>query len=251
MEETKKLLPDDIRQTYFILFEENGMRYIFNRSIQWNSIMSTKNINKIINVLGKEAINNFILRLNKTENKLCDKVNELTNYFIVDETVFTIIEVHPEWENFNRKDQWNHIEPRKDELCKIYNAVKRKDQLANSLEIDKQICSMLKKKFKQWLIEIYDAIAEYAHLINDELIHTSLGATIESLKQEIINQRKILDNINNEISNQKQMLQNNKKKLSNQNYVIDIYNRYINNLDDDKIDKLKKALIYNHEASSI
>lgn len=241
----KDTLPD-IRQTYFIMFEENGVRYIFNRSIRWNSILCTKNIEKLINVLGKEAIDNFIIKLNNTENNLCDKVNELTNEFVVDDTVFTILEVHPEWQNFGREDQWDKIEPRKDELCKIWGAVKRRDQLANTIEIDKQIGSILKRKFKQWLIDIYDAIIEYANFVNDGIVHTSLGATIESLKQQIKHLESQRIKLVNEIDVLNNDIKNNKETLRKQNYVIDAYNRYLNNLDENDIKQLKKSIIYNN-----
>lgn len=241
----KDILPD-IRQTYFIMFEENGVRYIFNRSIRWNSILCTKNIEKLINVLGKEAIDNFIIKLNNTENNLCDKVNELTNEFVVDDTVFTILEVHPEWQNFGREDQWDKIEPRKDELCKIWGAVKRRDQLANTIEIDKQIGSILKRKFKQWLIDIYDAIIEYANFVNDGIVHTSLGMTIESLKQQIKHLESQRIKLVNEIDVLYNDIKNNKETLRKQNFVIDAYNRYLNNLDEDEIEQLKKSIIYNN-----
>ncbi len=246
----KDTLPD-IRQTYFIMFEENGVRYIFNRSIRWNSILCTKNIEKLINVLGKEAIDNFIIKLNNTENNLCNKVNELTNKFVVDDTVFTILEVHPEWKNFGREDQWDKIEPRKDELCKIWDAVKRRDQLANTIEIDKQIGSILKRKFKQWLIDIYDAIIEYANFVNDGIVHTSLGATIESLKQQIKHLESQRIKLVNEINVLHNDIKNNKETLRKQNYVIDAYNRYFNNLDDNELEVLKKTIIKNNENTCI
>lgn len=241
----KDTLPD-IRQTYFIMFEENGVRYIFNRSIRWNSILCTKNIEKLINVLGKEAIDNFIIKLNNTENNLCDKVNELTNEFVVDDTVFTILEVHPEWQNFGREDQWDKIEPRKDELCKIWGAVKRRDQLANTIEIDKQIGSILKRKFKQWLIDIYDAIIEYANFVNDGIVHTSLGMTIESLKKQYDELHKQYVDLVRESNRLHEEIRENKKKLNKQNFVIDAYNHYLNNLDEDEIEQLKKSIIYNN-----
>jgi len=241
----------DIRQTYIIMFEKNGMRYIFNRSIQWNSILSTKNIDKLVKLLGKDAINNFILLLNDTENTLCDKVTELTNHFVIDETVFNILEVHPEWENVDREDQWDKIEPRKDELCKQYNAVKRKDLLSNSYELDKYLASSIKKQFKQWLIKIYDAIIEYAHVINDEIVHTSIGATIESLKQQIKNLESQRIKLVNEIDVLHNDIKNNKETLRKQNYVIDAYNRYFNNLDDNELETLKKSIIKNNENTCI
>lgn len=234
----------DIRQTYIIMFEKNGMRYIFNRSVRWNSILSTKNIDKLVKLLGKDAINNFILLLNDTENTLCDKVTELTNHFIIDESVFTVLEVHPEWENVNRKDQYDKIDPRKKELCKQYNAAPRKDLLSDSNELDKYLAKNIKKQFKQWLIKIYDAIIEYAHVINDEIVHTSIGATKESLKQQIEHLESQRIELINEINVLYNDIKNNKETLRKQNYVIDAYNRYLNNLDDDKIEQLKKKIIY-------
>lgn len=248
MEIITELLDDDIRQTYIIMFEKNDMRYIFNRSVRWNSILKTKNIEKLVKLLGKDAINHFIILLNDTENTLCDKVNELTNRFVIDDKVFKILEVHPEWENINREDQ-NDIEDRKDELCKQYNAVKRKDQLDNSYEIDKYLATNIKKQFKQWLIKIYKAIIEYAHVINDEIVQTALGTTIKSLKNEKAALEIHCEQLHKEVNKLRAEIDNNKKKLSKQNYVIDAYNRYLNSIDDDELEKLKKKIIY--DSSSI
>lgn len=234
----------DIRQTYIIMFEKNGMRYIFNRSVRWNSILSTKNIDKLVKLLGKDAINNFILLLNDTENTLCDKVTELTNHFIIDESVFTVLEVHPEWENVNRKDQYDKIDPRKKELCKQYNAAPRKDLLSDSNELDKYLAKSIKKQFKQWLIKIYDAIIEYAHIINDEIVHTSIGATTESLRKQYDELHKQYVDLVGELNRLHEEIRENKKKLRKQNYVIEAYNRYLNNLDDDEIEQIKNIILY-------
>lgn len=237
---------DDVRQTYIIMFEKNGMRYIFNRSITWNTMFSTKNINKLLKLLGKDAISNFILMLNDTENTLCNKLTELTNHFVIDYNVFNILEVHPEWENLNRENQLQ-IEIRKDELCKQYNAVKRKDMLSNSYELDKFLANNIKKQFKQWLIKIYDAITEYAHVINEEIVHTSLGASIESLKQEKRSLQIECDKKREELEYLSNKINANKKTLSKQNYVIDAYNRYFNDLDNNQLEQLKKSIIYNNK----
>ena len=39
----------------------------------------------------------------------------------------------------------------------------------------------------------------------------------------------------------------NKKTLSKQNYVIDAYNRYFNDLDNNQLEQLKKSIIYNNK----
>lgn len=242
----KQKLSEEIRQTYILLYEKNNVRYIFNRSVRWDAIMNTKNIEHLIDVLGKDAINHFIIRMNDSIKKTTIDVNNLTKTFVYDDTVFYILEVHPEWENYGKKDQ-NEINERKKELCLMYNAVDRKDKITGEQGLELQISNIIKKEFKKWLVDIYSAISKYSHLIYDETVKTTLWLTKESLIDEIDklrNERNKLEHqIKTEESELYKTINDNKKKLQRQNYVIDVYNKYINNLNDNEIQQLKNMLI--------
>ncbi len=246
----KQKLSEEIRQTYILLYEKNDVRYIFNRSVRWDAIMNTKNIEHLIDVLGKDAINHFIIRMNDSIKKTTTDVNDLTKTFVYDDTVFYILEVHSEWENYGRKDQ-NEINERKKELCLMYDAVDRKDKITGEQGLELQISNIIKKEFKKWLVDIYSAISEYSHLIYDETVKTTLWLTKESLLEEINKLRDERNKLKQQIKEQESALYEkikyNKEKLRRQNYVIDVYNKYINNLNlnDDEIQQLKNILIKN------
>lgn len=216
----KQVLPEWIRQTYILLYEKDNVRYIFNRSVKWNDIMKTKNIEKIINILGKDAINNFTAIMNeKLKNDTKNDVIDFTKTFVYDDTVFYIIEVHPEWENYNRSNQ-TMIDKRKKELCLEYNAVDRIDKIEGDVAIELQISNIIKKEFKKWLVDIYSAISEYSHLIYDETVKTTLWLTKESLLNEI-------NQLQHEKNNLDKIILQNKEKLRRQNYMIAKLNKYI------------------------
>lgn len=234
-------LDSEIRQTYIILYEKDGIRYIFNRSIPWNSILKTRNIEKIINVLGREAIDHFIIRLNDSLNNLDKCVNDLTGSFIYDDTIFYILEIHPEWENIDREHQ-NLINIRKKELCEKYDAIDRKNDAIRQI-IDSNISSIIKREFKKWLVEIYESIGSYAHLIQDQLVENTLYMSVESLKNDKKSLQDTIDRQRSELNYILTEIKANKKTLSKQNKVIDVFNKYINNLNDDAIQKFKINLI--------
>lgn len=242
----KQKLVDEIRQTYILLYEKDDVRYIFNRSVKWNAIMNTKNIEYLIQVLGKEAISHFIINQIKNTNKLTADIGDLTETFVYDDTVFYILEVHPEFENIKRSDQM-HINELKHELCKKYNAVDRKDKITGDAGLDLQISNILKKKFKYWLVDVYNAISEYSHLIYDETVKTTLWLTKEKLLEEINDLRNDKIKLEKQYKDNQKLIYNQKKILTKQNYVIDKFNRYINNLDENEVIEFKKLIINNDQ----
>ena len=209
-----------IRQTYIIMYEQDGIKYIFNRSVRWCDYISFKKLQKIIDLLGENAILKFIDRISDMQ----DDINGFTKTFMLDTTKFCILEIHPEWENFKRCDQ-KEIENRKTELCEIHNAVKRTNNLDDidieSLDIN--IAKNIKVQLKKWLIEIYKEISNYAKLIQDDIVETSLGMTIKRLK----NQKTLLENElkykNDQIKELDKEILDNKDRLRRQNFVIEKY----------------------------
>lgn len=240
----KQKLSEDIRQTYILLYEKNNVRYIFNRSVRWDAIMNTKNIENLIDVLGKDAINHFIIRMNESIKKTTIDVNNLTKTFVYDDTVFYILEVHPEWENYGREDQ-NKINERKKELCLMYNAVDRKDQITGEYGLELQISNIIKKEFKKWLVDIYSAISNYSHLIYDETVKTTLWLTKESLIDEINKLREEKETLINKNANINKLIDNNRKVLRKQNFVIDNYLKYIERMDEtEEVNEIKSLIAY-------
>ena len=217
MKQYKEVNLNGIRQTYIIMYEQDGIRYIFNRSVPWSVYLSFKKLKRLINIVGENAILKFLDRFDVMK----EEINYFTRTFVLDTTKFTILEIHSEWPNYKRCDQVN-IEERKTELCIIHNAIKRASS-GMDLKVDSYIAKMIQKEFKLWLADIYDEIASYSKLIKEDIVRTTLGATIESLKEEkerLENQvdcrKRILDQYNKDIIE-------NKKTLSRQNYVIDKY----------------------------
>lgn len=225
MKDTRYINLNGVRQTYIIMYEQDGIRYIFNRSVKWCDYISFKKLQKIIDLLGENAILKFMDRL----RNMYINIDDLTNTFILDTTKFSILEIHSEWENKKRCDQ-KDIEERKTYLCEEYNAVKRSDQLDDiDIEnLDLNISKYIKNQLKKWLIEIYKEIADYAKLIQDDIVETSLGMTIERLK----NQKSLLESdIKKKIDRINDLdkeIKDNSIKLARQNYIINkYYSQYV------------------------
>lgn len=217
MNNYKEVNLNGIRQTYIIMYEQDGIRYIFNRSIPWSVYLSFKKLKRLINIIGENAILKFLDRFDVMK----EEINYLTRTFVLDTTKFTILEIHSEWQNYKRCNQID-IEERKTELCIEYNAIKRASS-GMDIKVDSCIAKMIQKEFKLWLADIYDEIASYSKLIKEDIVRTTLGTTVESLKEEkerLENQidcrKRILDKYNKDILE-------NKKTLARQNYIIDKY----------------------------
>lgn len=202
------------------MYEQDGIRYIFNRSVKWCDYISFKKLQKIIDLLGENAILKFMDRL----CNMYSNINELTNTFILDTTKFTILEIHSEWENIKRCNQ-KIIEERKTYLCDVYDAVKRTNQL-NDLDIEKldlNITKVIKEQLKKWLIEIYKEISKYAQLIQDDIVETCLGMTVERLKNQKEALMADIEKTKAKLNKLETDISNNSQKLARQNYVIDKY----------------------------
>lgn len=218
-----------IRQTYILMYEQDDIKYIINRSIKWDGIMSSKKIQKLVNLLGENAIFNFLEKVKNMEKN----INDMTRTFVVDLTKFSILEIHPEWQNYNRIDQKN-IEKRKTDLCEKYDAVKRINDIPNGKKIDFELVKIMKKALKKWLVDIYNEIANYAHLIKDEMVNNVLCLTIENIKKEIDilnNQKKQLEEGVDKLN---KMIMKNRKTLAKQNYVIDKFYKQYDFTDNEK-----------------
>jgi hypothetical protein len=225
MKDIRYINLNGVRQTYIIMYEQDGIRYIFNRSVKWCDYISFKKLQKIIDLLGENAILKFMDRL----RNMYINIDDLTNTFILDTTKFSILEIHSEWENKKRCDQ-KVIEERKTELCEEYNAVKRSDQLDDiDIEnLDLNISKYIKNQLKKWLIEIYKEIADYAKLIQDDIVETSLGMTIERLKNQKTSLESDIKKKIDRINDLDKEIKDNSIKLARQNYIIEkFYKQYI------------------------
>lgn len=218
MENTINL--NGVRQTYILMYTENGIKYIFNRSVPWGIINFTK-LTKLINLLGKEP---FIAFLNNLD-KMHHRIDDLTMTFILDTTKFNILEIHSEWENINKCDQ-KTINQRKEKLCEKYDAV-MKDSNINPALINREITKIVKQEIKKWLISIYDEIANYAKLVHEQIVYTSLGATAEGLNKQISKLRQDVIIKQLELKELNEEIKSNKEHLKRQNYIIEKhYNKY-------------------------
>lgn len=204
-----------VRQTYIFMWCENNVdadnsiRYIFNRSISWGNI-NFKRLQPIIDMLGIEGIKQMIYII----DKLDDEVNELTKEWKFDDKIFTLLEVHSEWENYNHKNQQD-INQRKQELANEYNAFVRKDDIIDT-EIIKSIEQSLnintKKKLQYYLVNLHNRINDYFKEIYDPYI-------IE------------FDTLKNELEVTRNEIKANKETLRRQNYMINLLNQKIKYMD--------------------
>lgn len=211
-----------VRQTYIMLAVKDNIKYIFNRSVRWDSIINCKNIQPLIDVLGKEAIRHFSETLVNDSTELIDKsISRFTSDFIsgynkgylgnYDGVDLYVVKILP-LANINLSDQ-QIINQYKEELCKQYDAKMRKDEIIGYEIIDKLIGDKIKKRFKEWICEIYNAITKYAKLIYDSDVYKAFLLNKDTLNSEI----RVL---NSEICE-------NKKILSRQNYMINKLNEEI------------------------
>lgn len=212
-----------VRQTYIMLAVKDNIKYVFNRSVRWDSIINCKNIQPLLNLLGEDAIKNFSKSLfeNNTE-KMNQAINKFTQEFsgdyqlgyleTVDDVDLFIIEILP-FKNINRSDQ-TEINKVKNELCEKFNAKCVKDDIIGYELLDKIIGDNIKKNFKRWLKDIYIEISKYTKTILDNEVIVGLNTTISGLKDKI-------DKLNNQISI-------NKDTLKRQNYMINKLNNRLN-----------------------
>lgn len=212
----------NIRQTYIIMYEENGIKYIFNRSVKWYGLIDFKKLHNLINIVGEEAVLRFLDRFDKMK----EDIRDLSQTFILDTTIFTILEIHSEWQNYGRCNQIE-IEKRKSELCDIYGAIKRATGDID-IRIDQSISNIIKKRFKEWLLDIYKEITHYSRLLNEEFVQTTLGASIESIKKERNELLVMKMKEQEELKELEKKIQENRVKLARQNFIIDkYYKQYI------------------------
>lgn len=212
----------DIRQTYIIMYEENGIKYIFNRSVKWYGLIDLKKLHNLINILGEEAILKFLDRFDKMK----EDIRDLSQTFILDTTIFTILEVHSEWQNYGRCNQIE-IEKRKSELCDIYGAIKRATGDID-IRIDQSISNIIKKEFKTWILDIYKEITRYSRLLKEEFVCSILGASIESIKKERSDLLIMKMKEQEELKELEKKIQENRVKLARQNFIIDKYYKQYN-----------------------
>lgn len=196
------------------MYDVDGIRYIFNRSVPWSVINFTK-LKKLINLLGKEPFLAFLNNLDKMHHR----IDDLTRTFVVDTTKFHILEIHSEWDNYNKIHQ-AIINKRKEMLCEEYDAV-MKDSNINPALINREIAKIVKQEIKKWLISIYDEIGNYAKLVHEQIVYTSLGATAEGLNKQISKLRQDVMAKQLELDGYDRMIKINKEHLRRQNYIID------------------------------
>lgn len=208
-----KIKLDTVRQTYIFMWYQNGVndddsvKYIFNRSVSWGNI-NFRRLQPIIDLLGIEGIKNMLGII----DKLDDDVDELTREWKFDDNVFILLEVHSEWENYNRMDQ-QAINNRKQILAEQYDAVVRKDEIIDEeiiKEIEKSLNINTKKKLQSYLVSLHDRINDYFKEIYDPYI-------------------KRFDILKSEIEKSENKLAENRDKLRRQNYVLNQLENKVNN----------------------
>lgn len=133
-----------MRISYIILYKENGIKYIFNRSVDWMGGIFSKDLCDILNIIGHDIISDKISEFTNKHSNICEHISEIDDYLDVNSCI--ILEEYPDLSNINRIDQKKLNEIKK-EWCVKLNAVDRVSDIPFS---DNDIFGIKKLEKKLW-----------------------------------------------------------------------------------------------------
>ena len=240
-----------VRQTYIMLAVKDNIKYIFNRSVRWDSIISCKKIQPLLNLLGEDVIKHFSESLfeNNTE-KMYKAINSFTRGFLGDyplgylktigDVDLFVIQILP-FENINRSDQ-QEINKVKNDLCEKFDAKCVKDEFIGDEIIDKLIGKNIKEKFMEYIKQLYTSIGDYLKnrtsdivqiMENEERKYLKLKNDINNLYAEYVRKK---NEYNRLLKESHEKVKYNRDKINRQNYII--------KKNDDKINNIQKLIDY-------
>ena len=145
-----------MRVSYIILYKENGIKYVFNRSIDWDGGILSKDLCNILNIIGHDIISNKISEFNKKHSNICEHISEIDDYLDINSCI--ILAEYPDLPNKNRVNQ-KELNEIKKEWCVKLNAVDRVSDIPFS---DNDIFGIkkLEKKLWDYVNDIYMEISK-------------------------------------------------------------------------------------------
>lgn len=237
------------RITYIYLYNNEGVRYILNRSVVFENIVGQK-LMDVLELIGMNTYTKVLYELeSELKNISCGVINENSHV--------TILEAHGEWANVklcNQKD----INIRKKELAKQYDAciVKRDIEIEDA---DKQISIFVVATIKKILNNIYKTIGQF---VNYDL-RTTLDNEQYKLKSDIYNvslkRKQIQDELNElDIKHQEYTQLNNdiqilkleydkyKEAAQKFNSIKEEYNYYTTKVDGlkNEVQRLNQSIVF-------
>ena len=160
------------RVTVIYGYEYENVKYIFNRSVQWDRLIGSKYI-KVLDVIGECYV---VQQLKKFSTDVSSAPNWMTSKIYP-------LEWHPEWENINRADQ-RDINVCKKRIAEEMGGVIRYTDIEVDIEdkANKQFDLFLPKfrqLFQKWFMDIQQAINKN---FKNLAVYTEPG-TIQKLKE--------------------------------------------------------------------
>lgn len=145
-----------MRVSYIILYKENGIKYVFNRSVDWMGGIFSKDLCNILNIIGHDIISNKISEFTDKHSNICEHISEIDDYLDINNCI--ILEEYPDLSNVNRADQKKLNEIKK-EWCVKLNAVDRVSDIPFS---DNDIFGIkkLEKRLWDYVNDIYIEISK-------------------------------------------------------------------------------------------
>ena len=135
---------ETMRVSYIILYKENGIKYVFNRSVDWMGGIFSNDLCNILNIIGHDIISCKISEFTNKHSNICEHISEIDDYLDINSCI--ILEEHPDLPNENRENQ-KQINKIKKEWCVKLNAVDRVSDIPFS---DNDIFGIKKMEKKLW-----------------------------------------------------------------------------------------------------
>lgn len=165
-----------MRVSYIILYKENGIKYVFNRSVDWMGGIFSKDLCNILKTIGHDIVSYKISEFTDKHSNICEHISEIDDYLDINSCI--ILEEHPEFPNENRENQ-KQLNEIKKEWCVKLNAVDRASDIPFS---DNDIFGIKKMEKKLWdyVNDIYMEISKSRRYKNQQF-----EERIDDLEEEI------------------------------------------------------------------
>ena len=193
-------MKDKLRKSYILLYDANGIRYIFNRSISWNNYLPKK-YNKVLDLLGMKRLSHKLDEFLEEHAHVCRNIDNIEEYLKFHNTNTVIIHIS-DLENIENADQ-KELNKLKKYYCEILNAVDRKDKIDVS-DNDIFLFDKVKKSIIKYIDELYDAICDVKRKEKEDFINNFEINKIETsiwkyqnkdIQQKCDNKKKYLEQL--------------------------------------------------------
>ena len=237
------------RITYIYLYNNEGVRYILNRSVVFENIVGQK-LMDVLELIGMNTYTKVLYELeSELKNISCGVINENSH--------ITILEAHGEWTNVKLCDQ-KDINIRKKELAKQYDAciVKRDIEIEDA---DKQISLFVVATIKKILNNIYKTIGQFVNYdlrttlyneqykLKSDIYNVSLKRNqIQAELNELDIKHQEYTQLNNDIQILKLEYDKYKEAAQKFNSIKEEYNYYTTKVDElkNEVQRLNQSIIF-------